>query len=148
MRESEHFIWCILKKGNNYHHMIITAPFGDFWTVFLIDYFSSLVLRTWLFGISTLPRFQLLICESLTEDSTHRSQFFSILAFRFEGPDSLAFWLFGSKVLVLSSTTSALWHSVSHFGSKVPVLSSATSSLWHFGFIYRNSVPEKFHQEL
>ncbi|CAB5370276.1 unnamed protein product [Rhizophagus irregularis] len=34
----------------------------DFWTIFLIDYFSSLVLR-----------FQLLICESLTEDGTYRS---------------------------------------------------------------------------
>ncbi|PKK57415.1 hypothetical protein RhiirC2_798073 [Rhizophagus irregularis] len=47
--------------------------FGDFWTIFLIDYFSSLVLRTWLFGILALPRFQLLICESLTEDGIYRS---------------------------------------------------------------------------
>ncbi|PKC13831.1 hypothetical protein RhiirA5_56120 [Rhizophagus irregularis] len=53
------------------------------------------------------------------------------------GPSSLAFWLFGSKVLVLFLTTSALWHSVPHFSSKVPVLSSATSALWHFGFTHR-----------
>ncbi|CAB5217468.1 unnamed protein product [Rhizophagus irregularis] len=53
------------------------------------------------------------------------------------GPGSLAFWLFSSKVLVLSSTTSALWHSVPHFSSKVPVLSSATSALWHFSFTHR-----------
>ncbi|CAB5387962.1 unnamed protein product [Rhizophagus irregularis] len=53
------------------------------------------------------------------------------------GPSSLAFRLFSSKVLVLSLTTSALWHSVPHFSSKVPVLSSATSALWHFSFTHR-----------
>ncbi|GET54618.1 hypothetical protein GLOIN_2v1835940 [Rhizophagus irregularis DAOM 181602=DAOM 197198] len=45
-----------------------------------------------------------------------RSRFFSILALRFEGPGFLAFWLFGSKV---------------------PVLSLATSALCHFSFTYR-----------
>ncbi|CAG8732031.1 4761_t:CDS:2, partial [Rhizophagus irregularis] len=52
------------------------------------------------------------------------------------GPSSLAFWLFGSKVLILFLATLALWHSVPHFSSKVPVLSSATLALWHFGFTY------------
>ncbi|CAB4439512.1 unnamed protein product [Rhizophagus irregularis] len=39
--------------------------------------FSLLIISalwTWLFGISALPRFRLLICESLTEDGTYRSQ--------------------------------------------------------------------------
>ncbi|CAB4401754.1 unnamed protein product [Rhizophagus irregularis] len=53
------------------------------------------------------------------------------------GPSSLAFQLFGWKILVLFLTTSALWHSVPHFSSKVPVLSSATSALWHFSFTHR-----------
>ncbi|RGB23247.1 hypothetical protein C1646_822189 [Rhizophagus diaphanus] len=69
--------------------------------------------------------------------SVQRSQFFGISALRFKGPGSLAFWLFGLKVLVLSSTTLTLWHSVPHFSSKVPVLSLATSALCHFGFTYR-----------
>ncbi|CAB4376836.1 unnamed protein product [Rhizophagus irregularis] len=60
--------------------------------------------------------FRLLICKSLTEDGTR----------------GWHIW-----VLVLSSTTSALWHSVLHFSSKVPVLFSATSALWHFSFTHR-----------
>ncbi|CAB4418008.1 unnamed protein product [Rhizophagus irregularis] len=38
--------------------------------------FSLLIISalwTWLFGISALPRFRLLICESLTEDGTYGS---------------------------------------------------------------------------
>ncbi|CAB5387844.1 unnamed protein product [Rhizophagus irregularis] len=67
---------------------------------------------------------RLLICESLTEDGTYGSQFFGISALQFEGPGSF-FDNFG------------LCHSVPHFSSKVPVLSSATSALWHFSFTHR-----------
>ncbi|CAB5185122.1 unnamed protein product [Rhizophagus irregularis] len=39
--------------------------------------------------------------------------------FGISGSSSLAFQLFGLKILIFSSTTSVLWHSVPHFSSKL-----------------------------
>ncbi|PKC10554.1 hypothetical protein RhiirA5_374569 [Rhizophagus irregularis] len=58
---------------------------------------------------------------------------------RFFGISALRSWFFLQQLRRFGN-------SVPHFGSKVPVLSSATSALWHFGFTHRDygTLIEKF----
>ncbi|CAB5217442.1 unnamed protein product [Rhizophagus irregularis] len=54
-------------------------------------------------------------------------------------------WHFGSSVRrswFFLQQLRRFGNSVPHFSSKVPVLSSATSALWHFGFTHRKKEKE------
>ncbi|PKY59757.1 hypothetical protein RhiirA4_430654, partial [Rhizophagus irregularis] len=115
------------------------------WTIFLIDYFSSLVLRFRLLICKSLTEdgtygSWLLICESLTEDGTHGSRLLICESLTEDGTYGFRLLIcksltedgtYESRLLICESLTEdgtygSRFFSILAFGSKVPVL-------WHFG---------------